>query len=64
MKLLLMLVIGCEESKVGDGIPIAVGEVVSSFSLKDVNPSSSTYKDSVSPNTFSTATAWYFGHST
>ena len=42
-----------------------IGESISSFDLLDVNPTSSTYNQVVSPSDFSSQTTlWYFGHST
>jgi len=39
--------------------------VAADFSLPDVNPSSTTYDDTVSPRQYQgMISAWYFGHST
>ena len=41
------------------------GEMMPEFNLMDVNPTSSTYQQSVSPRDFlGGASGWYFGHST
>ena len=40
------------------------GEELGNFTLTDVNESSPTYDQPVSPSQFSGTTAWYFIHST
>lgn len=58
----LLLHAGAVELPEGEGIP---GEVVSDFSLQDVNTASATYTQAVSPRDFLDQTSvWYFGHAT
>ena len=53
---------GCSSDTVD--VPVT-GEVVSEFSLADMNATSSTFGDNVSPRDFlGRGSAWYFGHST
>ena len=48
----------------GEGEAIS-GDIVPDFALVDVNPSSSSFEQTLSPqNYLGQATAWYFGHST
>lgn len=42
----------------------AAGEPVDDFALADVNPTSPTFGQNVSPSQYSGTTAWYFIHST
>jgi hypothetical protein len=48
------------------GSPVAAGgEVVSDFTLMDVNSTSATYAQPVSPRDFlQQVSGWYFGHAT
>ncbi|NQU20423.1 MAG: hypothetical protein HQ567_04005 [Candidatus Nealsonbacteria bacterium] len=47
------------------GAPVATAEMVSDFALHDVNSTSSTYGQSVSPrDLLQQVSAWYFGHAT
>lgn len=44
---------------------LAVGDLVADFSLLDVNPTSSTANQAVSPRDYlQRVSGWYFGHST
>ncbi len=44
---------------------VAVGWLVSDFSVVDVNPNSATYNQAVSPKDYlKQVSGWYFGHST
>lgn len=43
----------------------AEGEPLADFSLVDVNPTSASYNQSISPRDYiGQTTAWYFGHAT
>jgi hypothetical protein len=47
------------------GSPVLGGEAMTGFALPDVNPSSLTYGQMVSPADFEGMTSgWYFGHAT
>ena len=44
---------------------VAENELVTDFALLDVNPTSSTYNQTVSPRDYlGQVSAWYFGHAT
>ena len=46
-------------------IPEGEGELVADFQLVDVNPTSPTFNQNVSPRDYlGQVSAWYFGHST
>lgn len=52
---------GVEDLAEGEGI----GQVVPDFSLVDLNPTSATFNQQVSPRDFmNQTTLWYFGHAT
>ena len=55
---------GLEHRKMLAGDGVGAGEPVAEFSLQDVNPTSPTFGQGVSPSQFSGTTAWYFIHST
>lgn len=56
---------GCVPPIAGGGNPNSVGDVVSDFSVVDVNPSSARYQEAVSPRDYlGGISAWYFGRST
>lgn len=54
-----VLVMGCDP----DSVPKSFGEALPDFSLEDVNTTSATHGQSVSPADYAgMASAWYFGH--
>ena len=56
---------GDSTSCVGDSSAVVDTMVIADFSLADVNASSSTFGDTVSPRAYlQKLSAWYFGHST
>ena len=59
---------GSSTSAVGSGGvngPLAVGAVAPDFTLTDVNPSSPTFGEPVSPRDYlESVSGWYFGHAT
>lgn len=70
VKLLLALLLvaaagGCsDDDPAGPGGP-AAGEPAPDFALPDVNPTSGTYQQQVSPRDhLEKVSAWYFGHAT
>ena len=70
VKLLLALLLvaaagGCgDDDPAGPGSP-AAGEQAPDFALPDVNPTSGTYQQQVSPRDhLEKVSAWYFGHAT
>ncbi len=66
--LALVATLGCSDEQKAPADPTGDtggAEVVSDFSLTDVNPNSATHDESVSPRTFEgRVSAWYFGHAT
>ena len=53
---------GADLFDVGEG---EAGQVVDDFSLTDVNPTSATFDEPLSPRDFlDQATGWYWGHAT
>ena len=57
-----LLAAGCTT---GEGNEDPTPEMASEFSLEDVNPTSSTFGQNVSPRDhLGRASAWYFGHAT
>ena len=56
---------GCGKDDPAPLRPMAVGTLAPDFTLTDVNPSSSSYNQPVSPRSqLGKVSAWYFGHAT
>lgn len=56
---------GCKDDSPVTPDPGPVGDPVPDFSLVDVNPTSATFDQQVSPRDYlQKVSAWYFGHST
>jgi hypothetical protein len=61
----LLTAVSCGKDATTIVSPPALGEVVPEFSLTDVNPSSQTSQQAVSPRDYmQQVSAWYFGHAT
>ena len=62
---LAVLVGGCKDDPPGDPGGGTPGTQVPDFALADVNPTSATYQQAVSPRDYlQKVSAWYFGHAT
>ena len=58
-----LVLTGCDETRQGDTEPPEIGAVLSDFALEDVNATSATVGQAISPRDYQgMASAWYFGH--